>query len=139
MISLYKHDQYKGSINFHILSNTENQGPSVSRNNGLLNAKGDYVFFLDSDDYLSKNCLSCLYKEINQHGCIVDMVIGNSYDYQSGHYWQNKEGTPSLIISHVDIMRWFLRVEISGEQSSTRIHSISKSSHSCAITDSRHR
>ena len=106
-------DKYKGSINFCILSNTENQGPSVSRNNGLMNAKGDYVFFLDSDDYLSNNCLSCLYKEINQYGCVVDMVIGNSYDYQSGHYWQNKEGTPSLILSHVDIMRWFLRVEIS--------------------------
>ena len=45
-------DQYKGSVSFCIISNTENQGPSVARNNGLMIAKGDYVFFLDSDYYL---------------------------------------------------------------------------------------
>ena len=43
-------DHYHGQISFHILSNSENQGPSVSRNNGMMIAKGDYVFFLDSDD-----------------------------------------------------------------------------------------
>ena len=35
----------------------ENQGQSVARNTGLDNAKGDYVLFLDSDDYYSKGAL----------------------------------------------------------------------------------
>lgn len=106
-------DQYKGSVSFCIISNTENQGPSVARNNGLMIAKGDYVFFLDSDDYLAKNSLSSLYKEIDQYGCVIDMVIGNFYDYQIGNYWHDREGPPSLLSNHVDIMQRFLRVELS--------------------------
>jgi len=35
----------------------ENQGQSVARNTGLDKAKGDYVLFLDSDDYYSKGAL----------------------------------------------------------------------------------
>lgn len=37
-------DHYHGQISFRIISNSENQGPSVSRNNGLINANGDYIF-----------------------------------------------------------------------------------------------
>ena len=38
----------------------ENQGQSVARNTGLDKAKGDYVLFLDSDDYYSKGALEFL-------------------------------------------------------------------------------
>lgn len=38
----------------------ENQGQSVARNTGLEHAIGDYVLFLDSDDYFSKGAIDLL-------------------------------------------------------------------------------
>ena len=35
----------------------ENQGLSMARNNGLAQAQGDYVWFIDSDDWIEENCL----------------------------------------------------------------------------------
>ncbi len=47
------------SIKF--LYNEKNSGPSCSRNNGLIVAKGEYVFFCDSDDWLENTALELLY------------------------------------------------------------------------------
>lgn len=40
-----------------VVVDQENGGLSVARNNGLEKAQGDYVWFVDSDDYIEENCL----------------------------------------------------------------------------------
>lgn len=45
--------------NIHIVSQ-ENQGLSLARNKGLSLAKGDYIWFVDSDDWIEKNVLKKL-------------------------------------------------------------------------------
>ena len=35
----------------------KNSGPGTARNNGLSKAKGEFIFFLDADDYIDKNTL----------------------------------------------------------------------------------
>lgn len=39
----------------------ENRKQGAARNCGIENANGQYVFFLDSDDYIKPNCLEALY------------------------------------------------------------------------------
>lgn len=42
----------------------ENQGSSGARNTGLKQANGEWILFIDSDDYIEKELLSCLKREI---------------------------------------------------------------------------
>ncbi len=43
----------------------ENAGVSVARNFGLSEASGEYIFFIDSDDYISEDYLEGLFEAIN--------------------------------------------------------------------------
>lgn len=48
---------YKENSNLDIilLSTGVNSGPAIARNIGINNAKGDYICFIDSDDYISED------------------------------------------------------------------------------------
>ena len=51
----------------------ENRGLGASRNVGLNIAQGEYVMFLDSDDYLKSDALEKLYNEANNND--LDLVL----------------------------------------------------------------
>jgi glycosyltransferase involved in cell wall biosynthesis len=44
----------------------ENSGLGASRNIGLKNALGDYVWFIDGDDYIENNCLEAMLKLLTE-------------------------------------------------------------------------
>lgn len=44
----------------------KNKGLSGSRNTGIKNVKGEYIYFLDSDDWIEKNTLEELYNKSNK-------------------------------------------------------------------------
>ena len=47
--------------------NQENGGLSRARNAGIEAAKGDYIWLVDSDDWLDKNALKILYQAMSTH------------------------------------------------------------------------
>jgi len=53
----------------------KNQGVSVARNIGLNYSRGKYIFWIDSDDYISKECIESLYELLRKEN--VDMSICN--------------------------------------------------------------
>lgn len=60
----------KKDTRFKILSQ-ENTGVSNARNKGLKNALGDYIVFVDPDDWLSRQCLEILYKNMLKYNCDI--------------------------------------------------------------------
>jgi glycosyltransferase involved in cell wall biosynthesis len=62
-------------FNFRILKNEKNSGLSVVRNVGIDNAKGKYIFFLDSDDEITPDCISKMIEIAEREE--VEMVCGN--------------------------------------------------------------
>ena len=62
-------------FNFKILQNEKNSGLSVVRNVGINNAEGKYIFFLDSDDEITPDCISNMVEIAEREQ--VEMVCGN--------------------------------------------------------------
>lgn len=72
--------EYTGPIEFRILHHTHNRGLSAARNTGIDAAKGDYLFFLDSDDEITDDCLEELAEPLKTE--LYDVVMGNVRCYK---------------------------------------------------------
>jgi len=66
-------DEYNGSFLFKVLRQNRNQGQAAARNKGIAEAKGTYIFFLDSDDFITKECLQLLF-DITKKDNKIDLV-----------------------------------------------------------------
>ena len=68
-------DEYKSIDERVSVIHKKNGGLSDARNAGMKIAKGDYVTFVDSDDYISKNFIKNLVKAIYKYN--ADIAISN--------------------------------------------------------------
>lgn len=67
-------EEYKECLNLFVYNLEKGTGVAAARNLGLSKATGDYVYFLDSDDYLLENALSILVEAIPERD--ADVVYG---------------------------------------------------------------
>ena len=67
-------DEYARKYNNVYSFHKDNGGQSSARNLGLLYAKGDYIGFVDSDDYIDKNMYTYLYGLIKKYDADVSSI-----------------------------------------------------------------
>jgi len=67
---------YEGPIVFQILHHERNRGLSAARNTGTLAAKGDYLYYLDSDDVITEDCMALLMGKAEEYP-EAELVQGN--------------------------------------------------------------
>jgi len=77
--SLFILEKYKAKDSRIRILNQENKGVSIARNKGLEIAKGTYIGFVDSDDWIEKHLYSVLLEAIETYSC--DLVLSNMKTY----------------------------------------------------------
>jgi len=91
-------DEYVGLDPRIRVVHQENRGPSGARNTGIKMANGDYVYFLDSDDYIAENTIMELYNKAQENdldvvlfdGVVIDengkLIETDRYYIRTGRY-----------------------------------------------------
>lgn len=74
----------------------KNGGVSSSRNIGLYICKGDFITFVDADDYLSNTYIEKYMKKMYEYDC--DIVIGNAIDFSEDFIKPNYKNKREIIL-----------------------------------------
>jgi glycosyltransferase involved in cell wall biosynthesis len=93
-----------------LVKNKKNYGVSYSRNIGIKVSKGDYLFFIDSDDFLlEKDISSYIFKSLNKY---PDVLILKNYYIKYGqkiHHSKNIFPTYGKLNKNQNIENYFLK------------------------------
>jgi glycosyltransferase involved in cell wall biosynthesis len=80
---------HKNGHSVSILTHQQNGGLSVARNTGINAATGEYVYFLDSDDEITHDCIEILVRESDG----FEVIIGGMSLLSGKLYFNNKNNT----------------------------------------------
>ena len=98
---------YQGPIQFVLLAHEHNRGLSAARNTGMDAATGDYILFVDSDDWLPADAISKFVNALKMYPDL-DMVIGNFYLRSRERLFYNVEEETLLDNYHVrKLLVWY--------------------------------
>lgn len=93
-----------------VICNRENGGLSAARNTGILQARGEYIWFCDSDDAIKQDCLQELYEEAHAHK--LDMLLFDFEIIPEGEgmierdpNYKGRQGVSGDVMTGMEMMR----------------------------------
>ena len=93
-------NQYSNHENISIISQS-NSGLSATRNKGIELSKGEYILFLDGDDWLSSNALSILKRNIGDADAVLFPMV---YWYGDNDYQIKSYNLEEKIFEPLDLL-----------------------------------
>ena len=104
-------DSYRGAISFVLLTHDRNRGPSAARNTGIDASSGDYIFYMDSDDRISQDCISRLTAVLAEHPQ-ADFVMGNIFHAKDQTSYMSENGPVLVIDTQEELFRRLFDMKI---------------------------
>lgn len=91
---------------FRIVHHENNKGLSAARNTGIKYAKGEWIFFLDSDDWISEDCIESLHQVVLKYPQ-CDIVMSST---ESENEWVKSEALVGRndIPDYTEDRRWIM-------------------------------
>ena len=85
-----------------------NQGVSVARNNGIRNSSGEWILFVDGDDWVEEDYLECFYRMINEQE--ADIYISSCFvNYPNSEVVNPFFKDNELVFTHINKDRAILQ------------------------------
>ena len=95
-----------------IIINQENMGVSKARNTGLKNATGDYIGFVDSDDFLEPDMYEIMYNHLENEQADLCRIKAFIYNREGGIEEIAKERNTFIYNNELEIMNAYLKNEL---------------------------
>ena len=101
---------YAGAIVFRIIHHEKNKGLSGARNTGIREAKGEWLYFLDSDDYIIAETLGLMMQCVKNTN--IELVQAGCF-YSNGHspfpQLESNKNFPDIIENNSEIVEWLYK------------------------------
>jgi glycosyltransferase involved in cell wall biosynthesis len=99
-------DNHPNGHKVHFLKHECNKGPATARNTGIDAANGEYIYFLDSDDEITLDCIERLTSGLENRK--LDFVIGNYKVVGSEMEYPPLKLTRGILTSNSKILHAYL-------------------------------